>query len=247
VHRVAILAILALIFLTVTGITVAQERTSNHPEKGDRKGESLQEDTTKKSSTNPNEQKGPAEISEAAATKTSTKDRDKGLAENNETTAQPKAQNSDNNPEAKKRKSAENKTAEGKSEEASETEDANKPPDKGRPASVDESSSNDKPNGVGKPTNAGGRSDSVGKPASKPAGVDNTEDAGKAKGKGWAKGKGKAKGSGEAEVGSAEGKVIVCHVPPGNPANAHEITVGAPAVQAHIRHGDKEGSCAGQP
>ncbi len=34
-------------------------------------------------------------------------------------------------------------------------------------------------------------------------------------------------------------KVAICHVPPGNPANAHLITVGAPAVQAHVQqHGD---------
>ena len=33
-------------------------------------------------------------------------------------------------------------------------------------------------------------------------------------------------------------KVTLCHIPPGNPANAHLITVGAPAVKAHLRHGD---------
>ena len=27
---------------------------------------------------------------------------------------------------------------------------------------------------------------------------------------------------------SADGKVTICHIPPGNPANAHEITVGEP-------------------
>ncbi len=33
--------------------------------------------------------------------------------------------------------------------------------------------------------------------------------------------------------------VAICHVPPGNPGNAHLITVGAPAVPAHVRlHGD---------
>jgi hypothetical protein len=32
--------------------------------------------------------------------------------------------------------------------------------------------------------------------------------------------------------------VTICHVPPGNPANAHSITVGAPAVPAHLAHGD---------
>ncbi|MCH7745728.1 MAG: hypothetical protein IIC84_06615, partial [Chloroflexi bacterium] len=32
--------------------------------------------------------------------------------------------------------------------------------------------------------------------------------------------------------------VTLCHVPPGNPAAAHVITVGARAVAAHMRHGD---------
>jgi hypothetical protein len=39
------------------------------------------------------------------------------------------------------------------------------------------------------------------------------------------------------------GKVEVCHLPPGNPANAHTIVVGAPAVEAHLAHGDRVGSC----
>jgi hypothetical protein len=39
------------------------------------------------------------------------------------------------------------------------------------------------------------------------------------------------------------GKVCLCHVPPGNPGNAHEICVGAPAVQAHLGHGDYLGEC----
>lgn len=39
--------------------------------------------------------------------------------------------------------------------------------------------------------------------------------------------------------------VEVCHRPPGNPDNAHTITVGAPAVKAHLAHGDYEGACEG--
>lgn len=40
-------------------------------------------------------------------------------------------------------------------------------------------------------------------------------------------------------------KVLICHIPPGNPANAHEICVGAPAVAAHVKnHGDPIGPCA---
>ena len=38
-------------------------------------------------------------------------------------------------------------------------------------------------------------------------------------------------------------KVAVCHIPPGNPANAHTIVVGAPAVAAHLRHGDRLEAC----
>jgi len=37
------------------------------------------------------------------------------------------------------------------------------------------------------------------------------------------------------------GKATICHIPPGNPANAHTITVGAPAVAAHEAHGDDVG------
>jgi hypothetical protein len=39
------------------------------------------------------------------------------------------------------------------------------------------------------------------------------------------------------------GKICLCHIPPGDPANEHTICVGAPAVQAHIRHGDTIGAC----
>src|SRR5713101_3217362 len=38
-------------------------------------------------------------------------------------------------------------------------------------------------------------------------------------------------------------KVTICHSPPGNPANAHTIRVGAPAVPAHLAHGDHLGPC----
>jgi hypothetical protein len=39
--------------------------------------------------------------------------------------------------------------------------------------------------------------------------------------------------------------VPVCHSPPGNPANAHVITVGEAAIPAHLMHGDYPGaSCA---
>ncbi len=38
-------------------------------------------------------------------------------------------------------------------------------------------------------------------------------------------------------------KVTICHIPPGNPSNAHTITVGASAVNAHLNHGDTLGEC----
>ncbi len=37
--------------------------------------------------------------------------------------------------------------------------------------------------------------------------------------------------------------VTICHFPPGNPGNAHTIRVGAPAIPAHMAHGDHLGSC----
>ena len=39
-------------------------------------------------------------------------------------------------------------------------------------------------------------------------------------------------------------KVLICHIPPGNPDNAHEICVGEPAVAHHVaNHGDNVGLC----
>ncbi len=35
----------------------------------------------------------------------------------------------------------------------------------------------------------------------------------------------------------------VCHVPPGEPENAHTIRIGAAAVSAHLEHGDYLGPC----
>ena len=33
-------------------------------------------------------------------------------------------------------------------------------------------------------------------------------------------------------------KITICHIPPGNPSNCHEITVSLNALQAHLDHGD---------
>ncbi|MBA3665936.1 MAG: hypothetical protein H0W61_17290 [Bacteroidetes bacterium] len=32
--------------------------------------------------------------------------------------------------------------------------------------------------------------------------------------------------------------VTICHVPPGNPDNCHEITISKNALQTHLDHGD---------
>jgi LPXTG-motif cell wall-anchored protein len=44
-----------------------------------------------------------------------------------------------------------------------------------------------------------------------------------------------------------DGKVTVCHVPPGNPANAHSITISVNALPAHLAHGDTVGPCTYPP
>src|SRR5262245_33074672 len=40
-------------------------------------------------------------------------------------------------------------------------------------------------------------------------------------------------------------KVAICHIPPGNPANAHTLTLPEPAIRAHLGHGDVPGACSG--
>lgn len=42
-------------------------------------------------------------------------------------------------------------------------------------------------------------------------------------------------------------KVLICHIPPGNPENAHEICVKPRAVDAHLDHGDYLGPCQTTP
>jgi hypothetical protein len=49
-------------------------------------------------------------------------------------------------------------------------------------------------------------------------------------------------------AGSDNEKVTICHIPPGNPDNRHEITVSIFAVPAHVMlHGDNLGTCGGDP
>ncbi len=39
-------------------------------------------------------------------------------------------------------------------------------------------------------------------------------------------------------------KVEICHIPPGNPANFHTITISEKAFAAHLAHGDLSGACS---
>jgi len=38
-------------------------------------------------------------------------------------------------------------------------------------------------------------------------------------------------------------KVSVCHIPPGNPENAHTLSISENALQSHLDHGDELGEC----
>ena len=38
-------------------------------------------------------------------------------------------------------------------------------------------------------------------------------------------------------------KITICHIPLGNPDNAHEITISINALPAHLAHGDSVGAC----
>ena len=42
---------------------------------------------------------------------------------------------------------------------------------------------------------------------------------------------------------AGKNKVVVCHMPPGEPENEQIISVGKNAVQAHLNHGDHQGLC----
>lgn len=49
-------------------------------------------------------------------------------------------------------------------------------------------------------------------------------------------------------AGAGVPKVTICHIPPGNPENAHTITIGLPAVAPHmLLHGDTLGPCEEPP
>jgi hypothetical protein len=51
--------------------------------------------------------------------------------------------------------------------------------------------------------------------------------------------------AGQAPSCTSSKKVLICHVPPGNPANAHWLCVGRPAEHAHLAHGDHADACEG--
>ncbi len=42
---------------------------------------------------------------------------------------------------------------------------------------------------------------------------------------------------------AGENKVTICHIPPGNPGNAHTLSIDSSAVPAHLGHGDTLGPC----
>ncbi|QRK11104.1 hypothetical protein JQX13_14140 [Archangium violaceum] len=62
-------------------------------------------------------------------------------------------------------------------------------------------------------------------------------------------GAGESTGGGGGVEGPSSGGddwwVTLCHIPPGNHSRAHTITVGQPAVKAHLKHGDRLGACEG--
>jgi prepilin-type N-terminal cleavage/methylation domain-containing protein len=45
-------------------------------------------------------------------------------------------------------------------------------------------------------------------------------------------------------VPGANGKVDICHLPPGHPENAQDLNVSTNAVSAHLAHGDWAGTCS---
>jgi len=47
----------------------------------------------------------------------------------------------------------------------------------------------------------------------------------------------------DVRCGNNNNKVLVCHIPPGNPANAHTICISENGVPAHLAHGCTLGSC----
>jgi hypothetical protein len=125
-----------------------------------------------------------------------------------------------------------------------------RPEDTGKPEHVGNVSGKGKPPGTGKPT---GKPGSIAKPEKlgKPEGGEGPEGRGKltSKGKPDDVGKGestrrpigatKTKGNSQrTHDGRGQKKITLCH------KGKHTISVGAPAKDAHLRHGDNLGDCA---
>jgi len=45
------------------------------------------------------------------------------------------------------------------------------------------------------------------------------------------------------ELNAQPEQVLLCHVPPGTPDARHEILVSSKGASAHLKHGDRHGSC----
>jgi len=61
---------------------------------------------------------------------------------------------------------------------------------------------------------------------------------------GWESGWSPDKSAGDDDDDDDDDVICICHVPKGNPDDAHTICVGYPAICAHLKHGDKLGPCA---
>jgi hypothetical protein len=53
-------------------------------------------------------------------------------------------------------------------------------------------------------------------------------------------------GRGRGRDDNGNGRVTICHIPPGNASARKTITIGASAWDAHRRHGDHRGACGGR-
>mgnify|MGYP001560515788 FL=1 len=47
-----------------------------------------------------------------------------------------------------------------------------------------------------------------------------------------------ASGAFSSFTNSPNNKITICHIPPGNPGNCHEITISMNGLDAHLGHGD---------
>jgi len=48
---------------------------------------------------------------------------------------------------------------------------------------------------------------------------------------------------GDSVLVTSSSTTTICHIPPGNPANNHTITIGESALSAHLGHGDMKVPC----